>query len=72
LRAHSHFVVVLDPRSNDAADTVSELASDTAALLDRALAVSAAPGGDRDAGGGFDDALAGRLGAHEHGSEPAS
>ena len=66
-RAHSHLAVALDPRSNDATDTVSELVSDTAALLERALAVSSANGGDRDAVGGFDDALARRLGAHEQG-----
>jgi hypothetical protein len=66
-RAHSHLLVVLDPRSNDATDTVSELVSDTATLLERALAAASAPGRDSRLGSGFDDALAGRLGAHEHG-----
>lgn len=62
-RAHSHLLVALDPRSNDATNTVSELVSDTAALLDRVLALSSAHAGDADLGG----ALAGRLGAHEQG-----
>ena len=66
-RAHSHLVVALDPRSNDATDTVSELVRDTAALRSRALAVSSAHGGDTDLGDEFDEALARRLGAHEHG-----
>jgi len=66
-RAHSHLAVALDPRSNDAMDTVSELVSDTAGLLERALAVSSAHRGDSGLGGELDDALAGRLGAHEHG-----
>jgi len=62
-RAHSHLLVALDPRSNDATNTASELVSDTAAVLDRTLALSPAHAGDADLGG----ALAGRLGAHEHG-----
>jgi hypothetical protein len=68
-RAHSHLLVALDPRSNDATDTVSELVSDTATLLERALAVSVMDGGDpRDRGREFDEALlTQRLGAHEHG-----
>jgi hypothetical protein len=57
-RAHSHLVVALDPRSSDAADIVSELVGDTATLLERALAVSTAHGGDpRDRGREFAEAL---------------
>ena len=50
-RAHSHLLVSLDPRPNDATDTVSELVRDTAALLQMTLAVSSARGGDAELGG---------------------
>ena len=66
-RAHSHLAIALDPRSSDATDTVSELVSDTATLLERALAASPARSRASDVVGELDDALAGRLRAHEHG-----